>query len=196
MNWKILPNVITGLRLFLLIPLGYYLINQDYKTAVWIFFIAGSSDALDGFLAKRFGWVSRIGSILDPIADKALLVLTMGILTFNQQIAITLFSLVAIRDIYILIGAAIYYKNIGPFDMQPSWLSKFNTFAQILLVTCLLVSVSYFQLPEQFIDALVALVYLSVVSSGIHYTIAWRPKYLKALKQKNKLNNKQSRDVQ
>jgi len=167
MNWKILPNVITGLRLLLLVPLAFYLANQQYKTAVWIFFIAGSSDALDGFLAKRFGWVSRIGSILDPVADKALLVLTMGILTLNQQISGLLFGLVAIRDIYILCGAYIYYKNIGPFDMQPSWLSKINTFCQILLVTCLLVSVSYFQLPEQLLNTLVYLVYLTVISSGI-----------------------------
>jgi len=195
MNWKILPNVITGLRLLLLIPLAFYLINQEYKTAVWIFFIAGSSDALDGFLAKRFGWVSRIGSILDPIADKALLVLTMGILTLNQHIAIALFSLVAIRDIYILTGATIYYRNIGPFDMQPSWLSKLNTFAQILLVTCLLVSVSYFQLPESLLSALVYLVYLTVIASGIHYTLAWWPKYSKALKNKPQANDKQSRDA-
>ncbi len=181
MNWKVLPNVITSIRLLLLLPLAYYLVQQEYRVAVWIFFIAGSSDALDGFLAKRFGWESRFGSILDPIADKALLVLTMGILTLNQQISLLLFSLVALRDIYILIGAYVFYRNIGPFDMQPSLLSKLNTFAQILLVTCLLVSMSYFSLPEILLQYLVYLVYLTVVTSGIHYSLVWWPKYLAEL---------------
>ncbi|MBV1909115.1 MAG: CDP-alcohol phosphatidyltransferase family protein, partial [Kangiellaceae bacterium] len=87
MNWNQLPNVITLIRLLLLVPLAFYLSKADYRVSLVIFFIAGLSDALDGFLAKSFNWVSRFGSILDPIADKALLVLTMGLLTLNQKIS-------------------------------------------------------------------------------------------------------------
>ena len=150
MNWTLLPNIITSIRLILLIPLSYYLSSENYQPAMIIFFIAGFSDALDGFLAKKFNWVSRFGSILDPIADKALLVVTMGILTLNNIISVELFVSVAVRDFYILAGAYFYYKRIGPMNMEPSFISKINTFVQILLVTLLLVSLSYIDIPLWF----------------------------------------------
>jgi len=187
MNWKQLPNIITSIRLLLLIPLSYFLVVEEYQAALIIFFIAGSSDALDGFLAKRYNWVSRLGSILDPIADKALLVITMAILTLNQKISLLLFSCVAIRDIYIIAGAYFYYKQIGPFNMQPSLISKFNTLAQILLVTVILVSLGYKQIPEPVIPALVLVVYLTVISSTLHYSFVWGRKYLNARKSENQI---------
>jgi len=180
MNWTQLPNIITSLRLILLIPLSYYLSAENYWFALIIFFIAGFSDALDGFLAKKFNWVSRFGSILDPIADKALLVVTMAILTLNNKISLLLFLCVAIRDVYIIAGAYFYYKTIGPFNMQPSFVSKFNTFAQILMVTAMLISLGYRQLPAQMISGLVILVYLTVIVSSVHYTYVWGRKYVKA----------------
>jgi len=186
MNLNQLPNIITSVRLILLIPLSFYLSQQDYQTAVIIFFIAGFSDALDGFLAKRFDWVSRFGSILDPIADKALLVLTMGILTLNSKISLQLFILVTIRDIYIISGAYYYYKKIGPYDMAPSYISKFNTFVQIALVTLILVSLSYYSVPNLLINSLTIAVYLTVVLSGIHYTVVWGKKYKTALQSKSR----------
>lgn len=180
MNWTQLPNIITSIRLLLLIPLSYYLVVEQYQPALIIFFVAGFSDALDGFLAKKFDWVSRFGSILDPIADKALLVVTMAILTLNQKISVLLFSCVAIRDIYIVAGAYFYYKKIGPFNMQPSLISKFNTFAQILLVTIILVSLGYINIPESIIQVLILLVYLTVISSTLHYSFVWGRKYRRA----------------
>ncbi len=177
LNWQQLPNVITSVRLLLLVPLAYFLTIQDYRTSLIIFFIAGISDALDGFLAKRFNWVSRFGSILDPIADKALLVLTMALLTANQMISWLLFSLVALRDVYIILGAYVYYKKIGPFNMQPSLISKLNTFMQILLVTSILVSLGYQTLPSLAIELCTYAVYLTVVTSSIHYTWVWGSKF-------------------
>lgn len=186
MNWKLLPNIITSIRLVLLVPLSFYLSAGRYEIAVYIFFIAGFSDALDGFLAKKFGWVSRFGSILDPIADKALLVVTMAILTLNGEIDWVLFICVAIRDIYIVLGAYVYYKNIGPFDMQPSWLSKFNTFAQILMVTALLVSLSYYSIDAEIHAWLAITVFFTVITSAIHYGWVWGSKYREA---KNSLSD-------
>lgn len=185
MNLKQLPNIITSIRLLLLIPLSFYLSIQDYASAVIIFFIAGFSDALDGFLAKKFNWVSRFGSILDPIADKALLVVTMGILTLNGKIHVVLFSIVTLRDIYIVSAAYYYYKNIGPFDMQPSLISKINTFVQIALVTLILVSLGYFSVPAISIEVLIIAVYMTVILSSLHYTIVWGRKYKLALAEIN-----------
>ena len=185
LNWNQLPNVITSLRLLLLVPLAFYLTVQDYRLSLLIFFVAGVSDALDGFLAKRYNWVSRFGSILDPIADKALLVLTMALLTVNQKINLVLFVLVALRDIYIVLGAYIFYKKIGPFNMQPSLISKLNTFVQILLVVAILVSLGYRALPELAIQVFTYSVYFTVIASAIHYTWVWGRKFKLELQKQN-----------
>jgi cardiolipin synthase (CMP-forming) len=185
LNWNQLPNVITSLRLLLLVPLAFYLTVQDYRLSLLIFFVAGVSDALDGFLAKRYNWVSRFGSILDPIADKALLVLTMALLTVNQKISLILFVLVALRDIYIVLGAYIFYKKIGPFNMQPSLISKLNTFVQILLVVAILVSLGYRALPELAIQVFTYSVYFTVIASAIHYTLVWGRKFKLELQKQN-----------
>ena len=186
MNWTQLPNIITSIRLILLIPLSICLLNENYEASLIIFFIAGFSDALDGYLAKKYNWISRFGSILDPIADKALLVITMLILTVNNQFSWLFLITVAVRDIYIVSGAYFYYKNIGPFNMEPSYLSKFNTLMQILTVTSLLVSLSYFPIPIEFIDALVMLVYFTIISSTVHYSWVWIGRYSSAKKAKEK----------
>lgn len=177
MNLNALPNAITITRLVLLVPLSFYLSSNEYTVALVLFFIAGVSDALDGFLAKRFGWESRLGSILDPLADKALLVITMAILTLNNKISLTLFFAVMLRDIYIVIGAMVYRRKSGPYDMKPSWLSKLNTFVQLLMVTLLLYSLGYKALPSAVFDYLSYFVYVTIVLSSVHYTVVWGKKY-------------------
>jgi len=181
MNLSFLPNLITIIRILLLIPLSYLLIQQDYSTALILFIVAGASDALDGFLAKQFSWVSRFGAILDPLADKALLVFTMAILTYNGVISWLLLSIVFARDISIVLGGYYYHYRLGPFEMQPSYLSKFNTFVQILLVTSYLISLGYKQLPALYIDSLVVLTYVTTVSSGLHYVWVWGAKFKQAI---------------
>ena len=164
------------LRVVLLLPLTFYLLNENYQFAVIIFFIAGFSDALDGYLAKHFSWVSRFGAIMDPIADKALLVLTMALLTFNNHIALSLFITVATRDLLIVSGAYYYHWRLGPYEIAPSKLSKLNTFIQILLVTALLVSLSYAAMPKLFLDVLIWLTFATTITSGINYFWVWGKK--------------------
>lgn len=181
MNLSFIPNLITIIRILLLIPLSYLLIQQDYTTALILFIVAGASDALDGFLAKKFSWVSRFGAILDPLADKALLVFTMAILTYNGVISWLLLSVVFARDISIVLGGYYYHYRLGPFDMQPSYLSKFNTFTQILFVSSYLISLGYKTLPALYIDTLVIMTYFTTVSSGIHYVWVWGGKFKQAI---------------
>ena len=187
MNWSFLPNLITMIRVILLIPLSIFLMNEEYTFALTLFVVAGFSDALDGYLAKRFSWVSRFGAILDPLADKALLVVTMAILTYNQKISWVLLLVVLVRDIYIVAGAYYYHYRLGPYEMQPSYLSKFNTFVQIFLVTCLLVSLGYKTLPSLFIETLVVLTYVTTISSGVHYGWVWGNKLKQELHKRKKL---------
>ncbi|MDH5432840.1 MAG: CDP-alcohol phosphatidyltransferase family protein [Gammaproteobacteria bacterium] len=184
MTWSVLPNLITWIRIFLLIPLTYLLLNDNYQPALIIFVVAGLSDAADGFLAKHFGWVSRFGAILDPLADKALLVITVAILAYKSHISWLFFSAVILRDIYIIGGAYYYHYRLGPYQMQPSYLSKLNTLVLLFLVACILLSQAYYKLPDGFIDAVIKLSYISIISSAIHYTWHWGRKLREGLKNK------------
>ncbi|MCO7222902.1 CDP-alcohol phosphatidyltransferase family protein [Pleionea sp. CnH1-48] len=172
-----LPNLITILRVILVIPLVWLLHQERYYEAIWIFFIAGISDGIDGFLAKTFKWESRFGAILDPLADKALLVFTMLMLCLNQKLSWWLFALVTARDVMIITGAYLYHRALGPYRMSPSRLSKANTFLQILLVVSILVSLGLYALPEWLLMIITALVYLSTILSGIYYVIVWGGRY-------------------
>jgi len=181
-NW--LPNVITGIRLVLLAPLVYLLINEEYRGALIVFFVAGVSDAIDGYLAKTYNWVSRLGAIMDPLADKALLGITYVLLCVNEQIPISLLVLVLLRDIVIIGGAYIYHRKLGPYRMTPSYLSKFNTFMQLLLVVCILTTLGVVNLPKLFLDVVMVLTYVTTVSSGFHYVWVWGRKYRQAIANK------------
>lgn len=181
-----IPNLITISRFVLVFPLAYFLLLEQYQVALLIFILAGVSDSVDGFLAKQFHWVSRIGSILDPLADKALLVVTMAMLTWHQHLSLLLFLVVVIRDLYIIAGASYYYYRVGPYQMQPSRLSKVNTFIQLLLVSSLLFSLGYMALPELMSQVLIGLTYLTCLASAIHYTLVWRGKLKAALAEKKR----------
>jgi cardiolipin synthase len=188
-----LPNIITVLRILLVGPLIYVLAKEDYYTAIWIFFIAGLSDGVDGFLAKQFNWKSRLGAILDPLADKLLLVSTMLMLSLNQQLSWWLFALVTLRDLIIVSGAIVYHRALGPYEMQPSRLSKSNTFLQILLVVSLLVNLGLYTLPHWYMLAVLVLVYVSTFLSGAHYIMLWGGRYRRNSSRRNSSRRNSSR---
>ena len=74
MNLRQLPNTISVFRILLVFPIIYLLLQQQYQQALVLFLIAGVSDGVDGFLAKHYGWQTWLGGVLDPLADKFLLV--------------------------------------------------------------------------------------------------------------------------
>jgi len=99
-----LPNIISILRIVLVLPVVWALLNNYFLWALVLFTIAGISDALDGFLAKHFHWESRLGSILDPLADKLLLIASFASLTWLGLIPVWLFWMALGRDFLIVIG--------------------------------------------------------------------------------------------
>lgn len=126
-----IPNFITIGRLFL-VPLAVLMIGQGrWVAAFTIFIVAGISDAVDGFLAKRFGMASELGAYLDPIADKALIVAIYVTLAIGGIIPAWLTILVVSRDIIIVSGVILSWLMEKPVEMAPLIVSKLNTAAQI-----------------------------------------------------------------
>ena len=103
-----IPNVITVLRIALVVPTAWLLWHERYFDAFILMLIAGVSDALDGFLARRFNWISKFGATLDPLADKLLVTAMFVIFTFQSHIPLWVALIVLLRDFTIVIGAGVY----------------------------------------------------------------------------------------
>lgn len=173
MNISQLPNVITLARIALA-PAFILLLNDgDYKLALAVFVIAGVSDGLDGFIAKRFNYQSRLGAILDPVADKVLLVSAYVMLTVLNHLPLWLVIVVVFRDLLIVGGYVVYTSMYGPVQMRPSWISKFNTFMQIALVVIVLAEQAIGTSYPRIIMALAYIVFVTTVASGGHYLWTW-----------------------
>jgi cardiolipin synthase (CMP-forming) len=135
-----LPNLITIARI-LLVPVIVWAIGSGAMLFAFILFlVAGISDAVDGFLAKRFGMASEFGSYLDPLADKALIVSIYVALGISEALPRWLVILVVSRDIMIVAAVMLSWLVDRPVVVRPLTVSKANTAAQIILATIVLAS--------------------------------------------------------
>jgi cardiolipin synthase len=128
-----LPNILTVIRIILVIPFAFYMSQQRYELALWVLLVAGISDGLDGFLARRFGWRTQFGSIADPVADKILLITTFLALGLTGNMPWWVVAVVVLRDVYIFIGAIAYWFMVGRYQGSPTLISKACTFFMIVL---------------------------------------------------------------
>jgi cardiolipin synthase len=169
-----LPNLITALRILLIVPLCWLIDTAHYEGALVIAAIAGLSDAVDGFIAKRYGWQSWLGGILDPIADKLLLMAAFLWLALAGNVPVWLAALVIGRDLVIVSGAVAYFYLIGRFDAEPSRLSKLTTVVQIVFVLGELLRLSHLiEIPDAVRIAAIAITALLTLASGVHYVLVW-----------------------
>jgi cardiolipin synthase len=168
-----LPNTLSVLRIALVPVLILLLKGQDYTLALIVFLASGLTDALDGFLAKRLGLTSRLGAILDPAADKILLVSAYAMLAVLEHIPFWLMLAVVFRDLLIVGGYLIYTSQAGSVQMRPSRLSKLNTLMQIALVIAVLAEQAGLVVVPGLIALLAPAVLATTVASGAHYLWTW-----------------------
>ena len=181
--WRHLPNTLTVLRMALVVPLAWMIRETRYDEAVVVAAIAGLTDALDGFLAKRFRWQSWLGGVLDPIADKLMLVacfVTLGLVGAHPD---WLTGLVVGRDVVIVAGAVAWHNLIGRIHAQPTRLSKLTTVVQIVYVLAQLLHLSHWlDLPPRLLEALIVLTAILTAASGLQYVVVWSRKALRLRK--------------
>lgn len=173
MSLRWLPNAISIMRIALVPPILWCILAQRYDVALVLFFFAGFSDGVDGFLAKRFDWGTRLGGLLDPVADKLLVSGTFITLVVGGLVPLWLAALVVLRDIVIVGGAAAYNAFVGPVEAEPTRISKLNTALELLFILFVL-SRAAFGWPEPIsIMVLGAGVLVTVVISGVDYVWSW-----------------------
>jgi cardiolipin synthase len=168
-----LPNLITLARL-LSVPLTIWLIfDERYGAAFWVFVGAGLSDALDGYIAKRFDRRTRLGALLDPVADKAMLAGVYVTLGLAGQLPLWLVGLVVLRDFLIVLGFLLISTTAAPRRLGPLYISKVNTLVQIALVGFVLARLGLAIEAGPATGLLIAAAAVTTVLSGVFYLVRW-----------------------
>lgn len=156
-----IPNLLSIIRIYLMYPLLTFIAEENYLFALYIFTIAAATDGLDGYLARVMDWQTDLGKILDPIADKVLLIGTIFILWMNSHIPIFVLAVFILRDFIIIMGAAFHmtvYETAAP---NPNIFGKITTFVHIGYLAGVFVDTIFsLNLTNVAIDCLVALVTL------------------------------------
>lgn len=173
MNLSFIPNAICIVRVLLVMPIVASLLASRYDLALLLIVVAGASDALDGFLAKTFGWRSRLGSLLDPIADKLLMISTFITLVYIGLVPLPLTAIVVLRDIVIVIGALVYERISGELRGEPTLISKLNTACQLAFLVLAIAQAGFGWPPVDWLVLLGAAVVFTSVTSGVNYVLVW-----------------------
>lgn len=168
-----IPNLITSIRILLVAPIAVTLVGHRFAATIVLFGLAALSDAADGFLAKRFGWRSELGAVLDPLADKLLLATVFITLGLLKLVPLWLVAAAVARDVIIVAGAVLYRLCIGPLSVRASIVSKFNTLCQAAFIMAV-VGREQFSVPPQWAATVLgALVFATVTVSGIDYVLIY-----------------------
>ena len=168
-----IPNLICLARIVLVIPIIRSLSQEQFLLSLLLIVIAGLSDILDGYLAKRNNWRSYLGSVLDPAADKILLVSLFLTLQSMGLIPLWLTLTVIMRDCMIIFGLSLYRYFVGVPQPKPTSISKFNTLLQMTFIVLVILAQGV-QFPFAILSMICgSLVFVTSILSGLDYWIIW-----------------------
>ena len=177
-----IPNVITSIRILLVAPTAVALAHHQLSTAIALFGAAALSDAADGYLAKRYDWQTELGAVLDPLADKLLLATVFITLAYLKLVPLWLMASAVARDVIIVVGALLFRFCIGPLEVRPSIVSKFNTLCQAAYIMAVVGREEFAVPPGWTVTLLGSLVFVTVAVSGIDYVLIYGRRALNVAK--------------
>lgn len=166
-------NMITMLRFVLVPAVVYCLLTMEWQLAFAGFLVAGISDGVDGFVARRFNQRSRLGGYLDPMADKALLVSVFIVLGFMGELPLWLVIAAVSRDGLIICAILLSTVMGSPVEIKPLMVSKANTAVQIVLAGIVLTELAFSADFGPVRPAFIVLSALLTVASAGAYLVAW-----------------------
>lgn len=166
-----LPNLISLGRILLIWPVLLSLRDGEYLLTLGWFVVAALSDALDGFLAKRFHWTSALGRIIDPLADKLLLVTVFVYGAWLGLLPIWLAAAAVARDFVIGLGAMVFRAWFGPLHGRPTVISKINTALQLVFCAFAILYAARQVPPRELMDFLAVATLVTTLASGVHYLL-------------------------
>lgn len=168
-----IPNLITTARIVLIWPICWHILQHDFLPALSFVIIAGISDGLDGYVARHCNWQTRLGSFLDPAADKVFIIVCFAVLTWIKAIPIWLFAIILLKDITIAIGAIVYHYLVASYEFAATTLSKWNTFIQIVFLLVVLVKLHFVTFPQVIVSSFMYIVLLTTILCMCDYVWVW-----------------------
>jgi cardiolipin synthase (CMP-forming) len=168
-----LPNLICILRIALAWPIIAALRAGNYDLALLLFALAAVSDGVDGYLAKHFHWTSELGKVLDPAADKLLLVTVFVSATWLGLVPRWLTAAAVARDVLIVLGAGVYRLWFGPLRGRPTLPSKLNTGLQLMYLMCVMASQAFGVPGTRVLSVLAAITLITTLFSGADYVVTF-----------------------
>ncbi len=171
-----LPNVITLLRIAAVPVVGWLILQQRWEAACWLFLAAAVSDGLDGVLARWLNQLTQLGAALDTVADKALGVVTLVMLTQAGAIPLWVTLAILLRDSVIVLGALSYRGLAGHLEIHPTWLGKTHMFAEFSLLALVLGGLAGLLALDGWRLPLFVTVFVIAVASGLQYVWVWGAK--------------------
>ena len=171
LNW--LPNAISIMRIALILPILALFVEGEFGWALGLFIVAGVSDGLDGYLAKNYGWQTRLGGFLDPAGDKLLVAWSFGTLAYLGHIPVWLAVVVILRDVVIVAGSFMYHYLVRRLEGEPTRISKLNTALELTYLGFVMLKAGYGWPPEITTTVIGAAVLITAVISGYDYVSNW-----------------------
>jgi cardiolipin synthase (CMP-forming) len=171
-----LPNAITLLRLLAVPVVGWLILQQRWEAACWLFLAAAVSDGVDGLLARWLNQRTQLGAALDSVADKALGLVTLVMLTLEEAIPLWVTLAILLRDSVIVLGALSYRGLAGHLEIRPTWLGKTHTFAEFALLTLVLAGLAGLLDLTAWLQPLFVALFVIAVASGVQYVWIWSSK--------------------
>jgi cardiolipin synthase len=157
-------------------------LTQQNFIALYLLGIAAITDGLDGWLARRYNWVTRWGSFLDPLADKVLLISTFSVFYYLGYLPKWIITIAIARDILILLGIVIYRVWLGDIAYQAIFTSKLNTSLQLTLIGLILIRYNFGVLSENVIWLVSLSMIMTSVTSFLQYVAIWVSKVYQHVK--------------
>jgi cardiolipin synthase len=177
-----LALTITLLRFFLSPLLVWLLLREDYTASLLVFLAGSISDALDGYIARRFNQRTPLGALLDPLADKLLISCGIVTLAWLEHFPLWLMAAILLRDAMIIGGALAYRRLTGKLEMAPLFISKVNTTVQLTLALAILATASGMAWLTAALPLLIWLTLFTTLVSGVQYVRIWSGRAREALK--------------
>lgn len=173
MDYSWIPNAISLMRLFMIAPIILLFVNYEFGWALLLFAIAGLSDGIDGWVAKKYDWNTRLGKFLDPAADKLLVAWSFGTLAYLGLIPVWLAAIVIGRDVVIVAGSFMFHYLVHRLEGDPTFISKLNTALEFTFLILVMLRAAFGVLDDTTITVVGAAVLVTVVVSGYDYVAGW-----------------------
>ncbi len=173
MGFVNLPNVLTTLRVLAAPALAWALMREQFAAALWVFVAAALTDALDGWIARRFDLMTAYGAVMDPLADKLVTLVCVVLLTWLELVPLWLTLAMVVRDTVIVGGAFAYHRAFGEVHIRPTWLGKAHTLVAFALFALILAEAAAYVDIGAWRAGLFLLALAFTVASGVQYVLLW-----------------------